>query len=242
MTPRASTLNLGLAAILLALGLNAAAQSTPASASDAAQVLTLSASARQEVQQDWLSVVVRAQIEGNDPAALQTQLKSVTERALASLRPQLQPQQLEVRSGSFGIYPRHNNEGRRIGWQGQTELVIEGRDFAQVAKLAGNLPQMTVSQTGFSLSPDGRQQLEAQVQSQAVQRFRQRAQALATDFGFAGYTLRQVTVGSVDRPDVAPQSRMLMAAPAVADASASIPLAAGKEEVRVTVSGSIALR
>ncbi len=202
------------------------------------QVLSLSATARQEVQQDWVSVVVRAQLDGSDPTALQTQLKAVTERALAGLRPQVQPQQLEVRSGTFGIYPRSNNEGKRIGWQGQTELVIEGRDVAKVAQLAGNVPQMTVSQTNFSLSAEARQQLEAQVQSQAVQKFRQRAQALAKDFGFTAYTLRQVAIGAVDRPEMGPQSRMM----AMADAPTAIPLAAGKEEVRITVSGSIQLR
>ncbi len=40
------------------------------------QVLQLSASARKEVAQDWLSVVVRTQQNGSDPVALQTQLKT----------------------------------------------------------------------------------------------------------------------------------------------------------------------
>lgn len=147
--------------------------------SEAQQLLQLSASARKEVAQDWLSVVVRAQQDGSDPVAVQNQLKATLEAALVSLRPRLQPQQLEVRSGNFGIYPRHNNQGRVTGWQGQADLVVEGRDFAQVSQLAGNLPRMTVAQADFSLSREGRQQLEAEVQSQAVQNFRQRAQALA---------------------------------------------------------------
>ena len=207
------------------------------------QVLQLSASARQEVPQDWLSVVVRAQLDGSDPVALQNQLKSILDAAWTSLRPRLQPQQLEVHSGQFAIYPRHNNQGRVTGWQGQADLVIEGRDFAKVSQLAGNLPRMTVAQTDFSLSREGRQQLEAEVQSQAVQNFRQRAQALAKDFGFAGYTLRQVSVSSVDRPEPGIQPRLMMAADAAAaPAQAPIPLVAGKDEVRITVSGSIQLR
>ena len=92
----------------------------------------------------------------------------------------------------------------------------------------------------FSLSRQARQQLEAQVQSQAVQSFRQRAQALARDFGFAGYSLRQVSVSSVERPEPVMQPRMLMAEAAAAPAG--LALAAGKEDVRITVSGSIVLR
>ena len=211
---------------------------------EAQQVLNLSASARKEAPQDWLSIVVRAQQEGNDPVALQNQLKATLETALASLRPRLQARQLEVRSGNFGIYPRHNNQGRVIGWQGQADLVVEGRDFALVSQLAGNLPRMTVSQADFSLSREGRQQLEAEVQSQAVQNFRQRAQALAKDFGFTGYTLRQVSVSAVDRPEPGIQPRVMMAEAAMAPAAAPtpIPLVAGKDEVRITVSGSIQLR
>lgn len=230
----------GLGLLLGLAGQHATAQG---SLPEVQQVLQLSASARQEVPQDWLSVVVRAQLDGSDPVALQNQLKSILDAAWTSLRPRLQPQQLEVHSGQFAIYPRHNNQGRVTGWQGQADLVIEGRDFAKVSQLAGNLPRMTVAQTDFSLSREGRQQLEAEVQSQAVQNFRQRAQALAKDFGFAGYTLRQVSVSSVDRPEPGLQPRLMMAVDAAsAPAQAPIPLVAGKEEVRITVSGSIQLR
>lgn len=225
----------------LSIGTEARAQ---APQTEAQQILQLSASARKEVQHDWLSIVVRAQQEGADPVALQNQLKTTLEAALSSLRPRLEPQQLEVRSGHFGIYPRHNNQGRVTGWQGQADLVVEGRDFARVSQLAGNLPRMTVAQADFSLSREGRQQLEAEVQSQAVQNFRQRAQALARDFGFAGYTLRQVNVSAVDRPEPGIQPRLMVAEAAMAPAAApsAIPLVAGKDEVRITVSGSIQLR
>lgn len=225
---------------LMALGPVARAQGSSA---EPKQVLNLTATARQEVSQDWLTVVARAQLDGKDPAAVQAQLNAIVQAALTSLRPQQRPQQLEVRSGNLGIYPRHDAQGRLTAWQGQAELVIEGRDFAQVSQLAAGLARMTVAQATFSLSRDGRQQLETQVQSQAVQNFRQRAQALALDFGFAGYSLRQVSVSSVDRPEPVMQPRMLMAETAAAStAAAPLALAAGKEEVRITVSGSIVLR
>ena len=220
--------------------LSGALQAQPLPAPEPVQVLNLSASAQQEVPQDWLSVVVRASLEGQEPSAVQNQLKGVVEQALAQLRPQMQAQAFEVRSGSFGIYPRHGDKGRVVGWLGQADLVIEGRDFAKVSQAAGLVPRMTVAQAAFSLSRQGRQQLETEVQHQAVQKFRQRAQQLAQEFGFSGYTLRQVTVGGADRSEPVLQARAMvtdMAAPA-----AAIPLAAGKDEVRITVSGSIQLR
>lgn len=221
--------------------LNAAVQAQTPSAAEATQVVNLSASAQQEVPQDWLTVVVRASVEGQDPTVVQNQLKALVEQAMVPLRAQVKPQALEVRSGSFGVYPRHSDKGRLMGWQGQADVLIEGRDFAKVSQAAAQVPRMTVAQTGFSLSRQARQQLEADVQSQAVQKFRQRAQQLAKDFGFTTYSLRQVSVGSVDRPSGMPAP--MMARAAMADAPPSpIPLEGGKEEVQITVSGSIQLR
>ena len=148
-----------------------------------------------------------------------------------------------MRSGAFGIHPRHNDKGRLVGWQGEADLVIEGRDFAKIGQLAGGVPGMAVESAQFSLSREARQKLEAEVQSQAVQRFRERAQQLAKDFGFKDYVLRQVTVGSVDQP--IPGMPMAMAARAVmmADAPSSpVPLEGGQAEVQISVSGSIQLR
>ena len=173
--------------------------------------------------------------------AVQNQLKAVVEQALAQLRPQVQAQSFEVRTGQFGISPRHGEKGRLLGWQGQADVVIEGRDFAKVSQAAAQVPRMVVTQAVFSLSRQARQQLEAEVQSQAVQKFRQRAQQLARDFGFSGYTLRQVSVGSVDRPEPMLQARAMLADAPMASATA-IPLAAGKDEVHITVNGSIQLR
>lgn len=210
--------------------------------SEPQQVVNLSASAWQQANQDWLRVVVRSTQEGAEPVGVQKQLKSALDEALTRLRPQAQSRQLEVHSGAFAVQPRYNDKGKIVGWQGQADLVIEGRDFARIGQAAAQVPRMVVESAQFSLSREGRQQLEAEVQSQAVQGFRQKAQQLAKDFGFNGYTLRQVTVGTVDRP--APGLPMVATARAAMAESvpSPIPLEGGKDEVRITVSGSIQLR
>lgn len=229
------------AVALTLAGLSLGLQAQTASPAEPMQVVHLSASAYQQAKQDWLRVVVRTALDGTEPMAVQKQLKKVVDEALGQLRPQVQARQLEVFSGHFGIYPRHNDKGRVVGWQGQAELVIEGRDFARIAQAAGEVPRMAIESAQFSLSREGRQQLEAEVQSLAVQGFRQKAQQVAKDFGFGGYTLRQLTVGSVDRPGM-PVPIMARAA-ALADAAPSpVPLEGGKNEVQVTVSGSVQLR
>ena len=214
-----------MALVLGALSPGLQAQS-PVPPPEPAQLLNLSASAVQQASQDWLRVVVRTTLDGADAMGVQRQLKKALDEALQQLGQQVQPRQLEVSTGAFGVQPRYSDKGRVIGWQGQADLVIEGRDFARIAQAVAQVPRMPVESAQFSLSREGRQKLEAEVQSQAVQNFRQRAQALARDFGFAGYTLRQVNVSSAERPEPVAQARMMVtadAAPAPSPAPSPAP-------------------
>lgn len=229
--------------LLLAAAMTLSGAAVAQTAPEPVNLVSLSASAFKDVPEDWLTMVVRATADAADAVSAQNQLKLAVEAALANLRPQAQPQQMEVRTGSFGIYPRHNNQGRVIGWQGSAEVVIEGRDFARVSAAAGKVPGMTVGSAGFSLSREGRQKLESEVQALAVERFRQRAQELSRSFGFNGYTVRQVSVSSADQggPVIAHRA---MAAPMAMAAAAdmAVPVEAGKATVNITVNGTVQMR
>ena len=205
-------------------------------------VVSLSAEASAEVTQDLLTIVLAATREGSDAAAVQSQLRQVLEAALAEARRAVNPGQLEVRTGAFGLYPRYSSKpggGNSItGWQGRAELVLEGRDLGAISQLAGRLTGLTVARVGFGLSREAREKVEADVAAQAIARFRQRAERTAQQFGFAGYSVREVSVGSSDVQSTAPMVvRMAKAAPMAADESQ--PVEAGKATVSVTVSGSV---
>ncbi|MGC4393892.1 SIMPL domain-containing protein [Hydrogenophaga sp. T2] len=206
-----------------------------------ANVVSLSASGHLEVPQDWLTVMLSTTKEGADAATVQNQLKQAVDAALATAQAQARPQQLEVRTGNLRLYPRYGSNGRISGWQGQAELVLEGRDVARVSEVAGRIQTMSVSNMGFSLSRDARLALESQVQAQAIERFRARAAEVAKGFGFSGYTLREVSVSSADMPE-RPVPRMMAMEAKAAAADMPVPTAAGTATVSVTVSGSVQLR
>ncbi len=199
-------------------------------------VLQLSASATVEVPQDQLTMTLSVTREGADAAAVQQQLKSVLEPALAEARRMAEAGALEVRSGNFAVFPRHGRDGRIQAWQGTAELLLEGRDIARVAQAAGRVPGMAVAGMAFSLSRAQQQQAQSQAQQQAVEAFRTRAAALSRDFGFSGYTLREVSVQAHEQG--APRPRMA-ALEARAAADGPIPVEAGRATVVVTVSGSV---
>lgn len=212
-------------------------------------VVSLSASASVEVTKDWFSVVFSATREGPDAATVQSQLQQALNTALLEAKKLAQPGQVEVRTGSFSIQPRYTPPVQRtngtspapgiVGWQGSAELIVEGRDTEAIGKLTGRIQSLSIARVGFSLSREARQKVEGDATAEAIERFRASAEAVSRQFGFGGYTLREVSVstdGGGGRP--MPMLRMQAAAAPMGDA---LPVEAGKEAVTATVSGSVQL-
>ena len=204
-------------------------------------VIQLSANAALDVQQDLLSLSMGTTREGPDAATVQTQLKLALDAALTEARKAVLPGQLDVRTGYFSLYPRYGRDGKITAWQGTTELVLEGRDFARISSTAGKLQTVTVSGVSFSLSREQRAKVEGEVQASAIERFKVRAGEIAKAFGFAGYGLREVSINTNDQ-GFSPRPRVMALEAKAASSDMAVPLEAGKTAVVVTVSGSVQLR
>ena len=201
-------------------------------------VLTLSASASVEVQYDVIAMTMSATREGSDASTVQSQLRHAVDAALGEARKAQRPGQIDVRTGTFSLTPRYGNRGANItGWVGTGEVVLEGRDMAAIAQVAARLATMTVARVGYALSRETRERVEADAVAQAITRFRARAGDYAKQFGFNGYTVREINVGTADPMIVQPMMRARMVANEAADAP--IPVEAGKATVTVTVNGSV---
>ena len=208
-----------------------------------ANVVQIAASGFTEVTQDWLTMRLNTTETGPDALTVQNQLKAALETALRVARVQAQPGLLEVRTGQFSLYPRYNSAGKVNGWQGTTELLLEGRDIARITETAGKISTLTLGGVSFSLSRQAQQQLESEVQAQAIERFKARAAEVSKGFGFAGYTLREVSISSADQGLERPiQPRMVAMEAKAAMNDVAVPVEAGKSMVNVTVSGSIQMR
>lgn len=205
-------------------------------------VLQLQASGTIEAQQDLLTMTLTTTKEGTDPTAVQAQLKTALDAALAEAKRNAQPGQLDVRTGNFALFPRHTRDGRIGGWTGTAELVLEGRDFPRITQTAGRITTMTLAGVAFGLSREQRAKVETDAQAVAIERFKAKAAELARGFGFGGYTLREVAVHA-NEPGFIPRMRMAAQEARVASAAdASVPVEPGRSAVTVTVSGSVQLR
>ena len=204
-------------------------------------VLQLQATGTVEVQQDLLTMNLTTARDGADPAQVQAQLKTALEAALAEARKTAQPGQMDVRTGNFALYPRHGRDGKISGWTGSAELVLEGRDFPRITQAAGRIQTLTTGGIGFGLSREARAKVETDAQTIAIERFKAKAGELAKGFGFAGYTLREVSVNA-NEPGFMPRVRMQAMEAKASSSDSPVPVEPGKATVVVTVSGSVQLR
>ncbi|WP_225617025.1 SIMPL domain-containing protein [Variovorax sp. 38R] len=204
-------------------------------------VLQLSASGTVEVQQDLLSMTLVTTRDAAEAGTVQSQLKTALDAALAEAKKNAQPGQLDVRTGNFSLSPRYTKDGKINGWQGSTELVLEGRDFARITQTAGRISTLSVGNVGFGLSREQRAKTETEAQNIAIDNFKQKAGELAKGFGFGGYTLREVSVNANDSGPIRPRV-MAMQAKSFSAADSAVPVEAGKTNVVVNVSGSVQLK
>lgn len=225
--------------LLMTLAAPALAQTTAAVAVAPPQnVVVLAASATVEVTKDVLGVTFATSRDGADAAAVQAQLKTAVDAVLAEARRIARPGQVEVQTGSFSLYPRYAPKGGINGWQGSAEVIVEGKDIAAIAALAGRVQAMPVARVSFSLSREAREKVDADVTAQAIARFRARADFVARQLGFVGWSIREIAVNTEQPPAGVPMMR-LQASRAAADES--LPVEAGKAAVTASVSGSVQL-
>jgi predicted secreted protein len=224
----------GAFAALVALGTVVHAAETPPPQG----VVSLAASATVEVARDLLGVTLSATRDGPDAAAVQSALKQALDAALVEARKVAKPGQLEVQTGNFALFPRYGKANTITAWQGSAELIVEGRDMQAITALTGRITTMTIARVGYNLSRESREKAEGEMAAQAIARYRARAAEIAKQFGYAGYTLREVNV-SGSEPNFPPVPRVR--AMSAASSDEALPVEPGKGAVTVTVSGSVQL-
>ena len=204
-------------------------------------VAQLSASGTVEVQQDLLMIAMNTSASGADANLVQTQLKQALDAALAIARPAVLPGQLDLRTGNFSLYPRYGKDGKINGWQGTTELVLEGRDFTRITTTAGKIQSLTMGNVSFALSREQRTKVEAEAQTLAIDRFKAKALEVSKSFGFSSYTLREVSINANDQSfQPRPRAMAMQAKSEMSDSPVSVE--AGKSTVLVNVNGSVQMR
>jgi len=205
-----------------------------------ADLLTLSASASEQAQQDSVTITLSYEQESKDPDALSAALKQHLDAALQKTQ-NSRSDGIHVSTGqSMQFFSSTTNSvSHGTTWQGKVQISLESKDFAAASKLAGELaPDMQVTNVQYSLSPETRHAAEDKLSRKAIAAFREKAAAAVHALGYRDYTIRQVSIASV------PQWTPLAASAELPEegTSTNLPLKGGKSTVTVTVTGSVQMK
>ncbi|TKR57049.1 DUF541 domain-containing protein [Allopusillimonas ginsengisoli] len=198
---------------------------------------TLQAEAVSEVAHDTVRITLATEVSDASQAAVAQVLTQTLDEVMKQAKAKGNDK-VKAFSGDYRVWPMNDKDGKISDWRGRGEIILESTDFAEASRLASELSdRMPIDGLAFSVSPKVRAEHEDALLTQAAQAFRDRAQALATAFGYQGYSIKQIDLGGAGaRYESAPRMMAMSA-----DRKVAVPLEAGTERITVAVSGSIFL-
>ncbi|MGH7052259.1 MAG: SIMPL domain-containing protein [Stellaceae bacterium] len=233
----------GVLALVLALGLPAAALAAPLPSDPppphgppgpAVTVLHLRETAEKTLVPDRLRLEMRAQESGADPRAVQA---AINRRMASALQQAHQAAGIAVETGNYALFeetPPHAPPR----WQGSQSLILTGEDSARMLKLAGELQSdgLIMSSMTYEVSPEVLRDTQEDLTAEALAALDRRAAAVADRLHLKVLRYRTLTVGNAESglPPVLRGAAMATAMPA--------PVAApGRAQIRLTVSAELIL-
>lgn len=185
-----------------------------------------------EVENDWVTAVVGATHEDRDPAQVADRINRDVTWALERARA---TQGVQVRTAGYRTYPVDDPKNAQLRrWRGSQEVVLESGDPKALSTLLGELQsRLEVQGLSFSVSPERRRAVEAELVDAALGAFRDRAERVRAKLGARSYQIVQIQldVGGASPPpmpvrDVMMAQRAEVAPPALEGGSSTLRVGA----------------
>lgn len=212
-----------------------AAAQTIAPAPAEIPVVSLTATANMQVDNNRMTILLQAESEKPNAAIASAEVNTKMAKALAIAKAVSTVTAKTLSYSTDQVMER----GKMVRWRVTQLLQIETADFAAGANLATTLQDegLLLASLTFSVSPEARRNAIAKLQHDALVEWQSLAKQAAVSMGYAGYTPGRLTVSA---GDTGPRPRF--AAKAMASMTAdSVTVSAGSSEMVVTVSGEAIL-
>lgn len=196
------------------------------------------------IPNDLMQATLSIELSDRDPSRLAQQLTQAMNDALkkAAAYPGV-----KVSSGNQQTWPVYGStltsSSKLESWRGRSELRLESRDFKAAGMLIGQLQQtLQMNGVSFTVAPETRRQLEAELTTEAIIGFRQRADLVRQGWQAKGYRLVQMHIGSAGGGMPMPVMARGMKAMAMSEDMPAQDMAGGESRLVITASGSIELQ
>lgn len=208
-----------------------------------ADVLDLDVTVTSEVAPDLAVVTLAIVREGPDVAPLTKDVNETLARAFVDAKA---VRGVIAANGGYSTSPRfdsRNGQNTRIGWQVRAEMVLKSRDFDALGSLVGRLSQtLQIAGSGFEISPELRTQESASLIDRGARAFQDKAAQATKAFGYAGFSIRQVTVGSAGQSGGGRVFASMEPGVMSAKVAAPLPVESGRVTLSLAVNGSVQMR
>ena len=190
------------------------------------------------MESDLLVAVLVAQREGTDAAQLASEVNTLVDSALNQAHG---AEQVESETLAYTTNPVYT-KGTLTGWRVRQSIRLRSRDAASLSGLIGRLQERLLLQSiGYEVSDGRRKETEDTLIRAGIDAFKARALLIAEQMGQRKHRLVEMRVDTRgNRP--APVYRAMAVMPAAGAASAAPRIEAGKQTIRVEVSGVIELQ
>lgn len=201
-------------------------------------IVNLDASASRDVENDELVTRLQVIEDGRDPAKLTDLVNQKTALVLDAVK---NFQNIEAETSSYNTRPIYDN-GKIASWQVSQQLILETSNFDEMSQFVGDISSLAnIQSMQFQVSDDKAEEVKQALLKEAIANFKNKAKLVATEFERSGYELVNLSIdGNNFTPRPVMERAVMMSADAMSK-SAPAALAGGKNEVSVTVRGSIQL-
>jgi predicted secreted protein len=206
-----------------------------------ATTLTLDATAKTEVANDEMLVVLAVERDGTDLSALNQTVLAALNSAIAEAK---KSPGIKARTGSVTTNPNWNKDGKTSGWKVRGEVILTSQQLPTLGNLIGQLGQkMQISDIQFRLSDQARAEAEKQLLKQVADLFKSKSKDATQALGFTQFNLKELNLSNGYQVNVRPMMRAKgRSADMASMSSAPAPSESGESEVSITISGSIELK
>ncbi len=211
---------------------------------DGQVILNISATVREEVEQDLLVATLRYSAENTDATVLQNEINEAMQKAVKRTKEE-DKEIIKTNTGSYNVYERTDNRTKERKWFGQQSITIKSKDSEKLLKLVGDLQELNLKMVNLNyiLDPKTAVKIQDNLMEDAVIELSNRANRVAKALGKSSAEIREL---NAQNQGYFPQQRnyarneMMMASDSVQMAK---PVAeAGEDTISVTVNGRVIIK
>ena len=195
----------------------------------------LSTSANTGVENDTLIAILYIQREGTKLPELANE---VNKRIAEAIQQSKQVSGIDVQTLGYQSDPIYD---KRLlsGWRVRQSIRLESQDTASLSQLIGGLQRLlAVESIDYRVSPDKMREVEETLIAEAIDAFTQRAKLITNLLGYKHYRPVNITIDAAGKPMHAMRTRGL----AIQAEMAAPVIEAGKQDIHITVSGTIEMQ